>query len=140
MPKKCQNLTFNFLWQKLSESFPIFFSLKNVNLGAHFLLLTFFDNINLILKLLYFLKWCPIFGSLPLHQFSKFKNFLWVCWWLGKNLSNFIYPVWKLHNPYCHSTQSCKSRSSMNWQSFLKAFLGQAMNLLKYIKGFMNLI
>ena len=36
----------NFLYQKLSESFSIFFSLKNINLGAHFLLLTFFDNIN----------------------------------------------------------------------------------------------
>ena len=41
-------LTFkvNFLCQKLSESFSIFFSLKNINLGAHFLLLTFFDKIN----------------------------------------------------------------------------------------------
>ena len=39
-------LTFkvNFLYQKLSESFSIFFSLKNINLGAHFLLLTFFDK------------------------------------------------------------------------------------------------
>ena len=36
----------NFLYQKLSESFSILFSLKNINLGAHFLLLTFFDNIN----------------------------------------------------------------------------------------------
>ena len=41
-------LTFkvNFLYQKLSKSFSIFFSLKNINLGAHFLLLTFFDSIN----------------------------------------------------------------------------------------------
>ena len=41
-------LTFkvNFLYQKLSESFSIFFSLKNINLGAHFLLLKFFDQIN----------------------------------------------------------------------------------------------
>ena len=31
----------------------------------------------------------------PLVQFSKFNNFFWVCWFLGKNL-------WKLHNPYCH--------------------------------------
>ena len=46
--KKCQNLTFkvNFLCQKLSESFSIFFSLKNINSGAHFLLLKFFDNVN----------------------------------------------------------------------------------------------
>ena len=39
----------------------------------------------------------------PLIQFSKFNNFLWVCWFLGKNLSNFVPPVWKLHNPYCHN-------------------------------------
>ena len=39
----------------------------------------------------------------PLIQFSKLNNFLWVCWFLGKNLSNSIPPVWKLHNPYCHT-------------------------------------
>ena len=55
-----------------------------------------------ISKSLYFLKWCPIFDTSPLTQFSKFNNFLWVCWFLGKNLSNFVPPVWKLHNPYCH--------------------------------------
>ena len=54
---KCEYWTFkvNFLCQKSSESFSIFFSLKNTNLGAHFLLLTLFDNINfsttLLLKL-----------------------------------------------------------------------------------------
>ena len=42
-----------------------------------------------------------------LVQFSKFNNFLWVCWFLGKNLSNFVSPVWKLHNPYCHSLGIC---------------------------------
>ena len=49
-------LTFkvNFLYQKLSESFSIFFSLKNINLGAHFLLLTFFDNFKI--ERLLFLK------------------------------------------------------------------------------------
>ena len=49
-------LTFkvNFLYQKLSESFLIFFSLKNINLGAHFLLLTFFDNFKI--EQLLFLK------------------------------------------------------------------------------------
>ena len=40
VPKFDQNLTFkvNFLCQKLSESFSIFFSLKNINLVDHFLL------------------------------------------------------------------------------------------------------
>ena len=42
--------------------------------------LTFFDKINFLITLL--LKWCPIFDGSPLHQFSKFKNFLWVCWFL----------------------------------------------------------
>ena len=46
-----------------------------------------------------------LFDTSPLVQFSKFKNFLWVSWFLGKNLSNFVPPVWKLHNPYCHNTQ-----------------------------------
>ena len=46
--KKCLNLTFkvNFLCQKSSESFSILYPLMNINLGAHFLLLTFFDYIN----------------------------------------------------------------------------------------------
>ena len=44
-----------------------------------------------------------LFDTSPLTQFSKFNNFLWVCWFLGKNLSNFVPPVWKLHKPYCHT-------------------------------------
>ena len=39
----------------------------------------------------------------PLVQFSKFNNFLWACWFLCKNLSNFVPLSWKLHNPCCHS-------------------------------------
>ena len=39
---------FHFLFRSQSTIgfLPIFFSLKNMNLAAHFLLLTFFDNIN----------------------------------------------------------------------------------------------
>ena len=54
-------------------------------------------------KTLKTLIFASYWGSL-LVQFSKFKNFLLVCWFLGKNLSNFLTPVWKLHNPYCHIT------------------------------------
>ena len=57
----------------------------------HFMLLTlkmFHFLITSIFKSLYFLKWCPIFVTSPLNQFSKFNNFLRVCWFLGKNLSN----------------------------------------------------
>ena len=50
------------------------------------------------------LKWWPIFDSSPLHQFSKFNLFLVLRWVLGKNLSNFISPAWKLDNPYFHNT------------------------------------
>ena len=48
------------------------------------------------------MKLCPIFDSSPLHQFSKVNNFLWICWSLGKNLSNFKSPAWNLH---CHILQ-----------------------------------
>ena len=48
-------------------------------------------------------KVMALFDGLQLIQNSKFDNFLWVCWFLSKNLSNFIPPVWKLHTPYCHN-------------------------------------
>ena len=81
--KSSNLLTFkvNFLYQKLSESFSIFFSLKNINLGALFLLLTVFDNTNF-----WIIIDCDLFFKLlrpPLIQFSKFNNCLWVCWFLG---------------------------------------------------------
>ena len=44
-----------------------------------------------------------LFDTFPLVQFSKFKNFLWVCLFLGKNLSNFVPPAWKLDNPFYHT-------------------------------------
>ena len=46
----------------------------------------------------------------PLQQFSKLNNFLWVCWFLGKNLSNFVSPAWKLDNLYCHNPYLSESR------------------------------
>ena len=47
-----------------------------------------------------------LFDTSPSIQFLKFNNCLWVGWFLGKNLSNFAPPVWKLHNPYCHNVQT----------------------------------
>ena len=90
-----------FSMTKIIRIFLFFFSLKNTNLGAHFLLMTFFDKINF--KIFLLRKWCPIFDSSPLIQNLKFNNFLCVCWFLGKNLSKFVSPVWKLHNQYCHN-------------------------------------
>ena len=55
----------------------------------------------------------------PLVQFSKFINFLWVCWFLGKNLSNpplenFSTPtaiIWSVHwlgsNILEHCSKTC---------------------------------
>ena len=31
-----------------------------------------------------------------------FNNFPCACWFLGKNLSNFVSPAWKLDSPYYH--------------------------------------
>ena len=45
-----------------------------------------------------------LFDTSPLTQFWKFNNFLWVYWLLGKNLSNFVPPVWKLDNSYYHNS------------------------------------
>ena len=54
------------------------------------------------------------FDTSPLVQLSKFKNFLWLCWFLGKTLSNFIPSVWKLHNPYCHNAECRLINKSRN--------------------------
>ena len=35
-------------------------------------------------------------------QFAKFNDILWICWFLAKNLSNFLSLSWKLHHRYCH--------------------------------------
>ena len=47
-----------------------------------------------------------LFDTSPLTQFSKFYKILWVCWFVGKNLSNFVPPLLKLHNPYCHNGET----------------------------------
>ena len=39
----------------------------------------------------------------PLVQFSKFNDFLLICWFLCINLSNFVSLVLKLHNQECHT-------------------------------------
>ena len=39
------------------------------------------------------------------NRFLKFNNFLCICWFLAKNISNFVSLPWKLHNRYCHIPQ-----------------------------------
>ena len=70
-----------------------FFSLKNISLGSHFLLLTFF--IISIFKSLHFLN----------AHYSNYKIFVIsfeYSWFLAKNLSNFVSLLWKLHKRYCY--------------------------------------
>ena len=56
--------------------------------------------ITLILKSLYFLKWCPTRhcsnseNSIISFEYGDF---------LAKNFSNFVSLPWKLHNRYCHT-------------------------------------
>ena len=41
----------------------------------------------------YILKWWPIFDSSPIIKNSKFNNFLWVCWFICKNIFNLVPPL-----------------------------------------------
>ena len=96
--KKCKNSYFkvNFLSKKSSQSFSFFFIWR-----------------------IHFLKWCPIFDSSPLHRFAIFNNLLWLCWFLGKNLTNFVSPSWKLDSPYYHTTQSGENFNLHNGANML---------------------
>ena len=63
-----------------------------------------------------------LFDTSPLHQFSKFNNFLWLRRCLGKNLSNFVPPAWKLDNSYYHTMHNTKlsiNRFAMVSQSLM---------------------
>ena len=63
-----------------------------------------------------------LFDTSPLPQFSELNNFLWVCWFLGKNLSNFVPTARKLDNPYYHNTCE-KMESDELWFFSLKTSL-----------------
>ena len=68
-----------------------------------------------------------LFDTSPLTQFSKFNNFLWVCRFLGKNISNFVPPVWKLHNPYCHNQHPI-------WLDYRSVQTDQAEGFVTYLR------
>ena len=115
--KNQEVLTFKvkFLCLKNVRIFLNFFSLKNINSEAHFLIPSIF-------KSLYFLKWCPIFECLPLLQFSIISfNY---SWFLAKNLFSFVSLPWKLHHRYCltfHGGNKSNRhlRSVITWSSFV---------------------
>ena len=51
-----------------------------------------------------------LFDSSPLIQNSKYTNLLWVCWFLCKNLSNFVSSAGKLNNLYYHNGNTLGSK------------------------------
>ena len=59
------------------------------------------------------------------------------CWFLGKNLSNFVSPIWKLHNPYCHIKESCQTHKQTNHYEEIKKHkiaIKESRNLAKFGK------
>ena len=40
-----------------------------------------------------------------------------ICWFLCKNLSNFVFPTWKLHTLYCHTNDSETKRKFIHWKT-----------------------
>ena len=74
-----------------------------------------------------------LFDTSPLVQFSKFKNFLWICWFLCKILSNFVSLPWKLHNPYCHNPQTKKVFQSFYWKRKRQEKMRTWVNLLGWL-------
>ena len=78
--------------------------------------------------------WKSNFGTFwQLAINPKLNNFLWVYWFLCKNVSNFVPPVWKLHNTYCHTlqinnlTRNLDGKPAESWLEFeiLLTFLVQ---------------
>ena len=52
------------------------------------------------------------FWHLPITPILKIQILFWVCCFLGKNLSNFVPPAWKIRQhvlPYCESSKDSNS-------------------------------
>ena len=94
---------------KNHQIFQIFFSLNHTYLGAHFLLLIYFDIINSSITSLFS-------KMMPLHQFTEFNNFLSVCWFLAKIFSHFVSLPWKLNNPYYHNHHQHQQQQQQHQQ------------------------
>ena len=85
---------------------------------------------------------CGTFDTFPQYQFSKFNAFLWVCWFLDKNLSNYVFPAWNLDNPYHHIGYYALvfnlKLAAKQWYFVLKLLLGclrsNTLDQLKYMR------
>ena len=58
----------------------------------------------------------------PPHYTNSQKKIL-VCWFLGKNISNFVPPAWKLNNPYYHNL--LRSKDLAKTSMYLKCMVRQ---------------
>ena len=76
------------------------------------------------LRSCFFLKWCPIFVTSPLYQFSEFNNFLWVCWFLVKINQIFYTPhensttCTTIVSLQCICRESCKCKKRVHLKTF----------------------
>ena len=61
---------------------------------------------------------------------ALFDNFLWACWFLGKNLSNLVSPPWKFDNQYCHKQELWQSQSSFAPYTRKKKFVAAKQSVL----------
>ena len=120
---------------KIIRIFLNFFLIENYQFRSTFFVIENF-LITSIFKTPLLLKWCPIFDSSPLTQFLKFNNFLWVCWFLGKNLPNFVPPAWKLDNLYYHSIHT----TSTMYIGVMNQIMRPLRQLSKYLRGLYLLI
>ena len=117
------------------------FSSKNINLGDHFLLKTFF--LDSIFEPLYFLELCPIFDELT-FLVGIFKSFFVVPMLIFGQKSDFFGPtVLKISQPNCiyygicnechyNSTENCSFRPLTNLSVEL-SWMSQECNMYMYV-------
>ena len=63
-------------------------------------------------------------------QFTKYNNFLSVCWFLAKNLTNFVFLPRKLDNSYYHSALTTEWTDSFLHSEDIKLHVGFVIGLL----------
>ena len=76
--------------------------------------------------------WKSLFVNLVLIHWQNTIIFFWVCWFLAKNLSDFVSFLWKLINPYCHSDDTaCKREGNLNLDALMPGIYAPAKNINK---------
>ena len=105
-----------FSMSKIIRIFLNFFCIEEYQFRSTFFVIDIF-LITSIFK--YFLKWYPIFDSWPLHQLSKFTNFLWVYWFLGIFFSDFVPPQQTRQPVLPYYTRAARKIPSVNDRTLL---------------------